>query len=730
MHKPDGITLLPDASVDGFLSTFPLKEIPHLRGSFGKRVALELHVESAGDVAHVPRSVLISCYGQSQGSWLHAICRGIDTSEVKERGPPKTVITERSFSGLCSAADVRPVACALCRELLLRLQKDAHQFERSPSTVIIRWRLGYGSMSSRSSPTPPSLQSYLDRMLCSRPPMLQVFEDQEADPEEEDEECMRSCLEDEQLEEEISCDGLLDIASDGSLQRVTEVAEGRTKKCKTIQQLRSWRVEEDEGESEKIASFLSEWKEADVDEQVQVHQRKEEPKQRNMSPLVPKMQQGGGLVDQAGVSSLESTSDVVLSVPRSIEISTETGTVLPPNPCPNAQGKVHLTSIPNIKSSPLAIRTLKSVHDVVLSVVGTSRISIMEKNGTSSDSGVTSEEVTAKENDLQQVCDAMANTVMNMLHQVLPRQFSVTKLVVGVTNFRAIRSHSLSLPQASILNYVTRGPTANPIHTASSKTSFSSALVNPFGTSSSKISSSANHTSSSNVGMSSSSPQLTLSKHTSSTAYSSNHSIANEKGGDKPDSIYIHPPHQKTQVNPIPQPSTHIHTHDITPIIQHDCPPALVFSSTFVSPRHMNPDVSLKISATRPVTLGSSPLPSHFVCNSREDATTRDSYGRDVQVVDLTIENAGSLRTNSIELKGDKEYMAIEVDTFVVCDKCRQSICVDRIEEHRDYHYALDLQHSDSDLSEKSSAGKGPHQKGTVKRKGDINSIENYFKRR
>ncbi|CEM28662.1 unnamed protein product [Vitrella brassicaformis CCMP3155] len=195
--KPDGATLLRCDSGDvlALLQATPLQSVRNLKGQLGQQVVAFLRDESIdrpvasaataqqqqqqqqpsppqdedtsshedeidtamppvstsspsmtclAALGDAPKEALVRKFGERVGVWLAGLGRGEDANNVTPKGPPKTIITERSFPPVNALSAVRKWVEELSCELLRRLIED-HQTHhgRLPAKMVVRWRRGY-----------------------------------------------------------------------------------------------------------------------------------------------------------------------------------------------------------------------------------------------------------------------------------------------------------------------------------------------------------------------------------------------------------------------------------------------------------------------------------------------------------------------------------------------------------------------------------------------------------
>ncbi|XP_036270385.1 DNA polymerase eta isoform X2 [Pipistrellus kuhlii] len=104
LHKPNRQTLVSHGSVPQLFSHMPINKIRSLGGKLGASVIEILGIEYMGELTQFTESQLQSHFGEKNGSWLYAMCRGIEHDPVKPRQLPKTIGCSKNFPGKTALA--------------------------------------------------------------------------------------------------------------------------------------------------------------------------------------------------------------------------------------------------------------------------------------------------------------------------------------------------------------------------------------------------------------------------------------------------------------------------------------------------------------------------------------------------------------------------------------------------------------------------------------------------
>jgi DNA polymerase IV (DinB-like DNA polymerase) len=119
--KPDGLTIVLPDTVDDFLRPLP---IGHLYGVGKKteKILTAKGLRTIGDLADQPLDQLSQIFGKTLGNYFHESANGIDRSEVKERGLPKSLSRITTLKSNTRKMDeLRPILEILCNDLTQKI---------------------------------------------------------------------------------------------------------------------------------------------------------------------------------------------------------------------------------------------------------------------------------------------------------------------------------------------------------------------------------------------------------------------------------------------------------------------------------------------------------------------------------------------------------------------------------------------------------------------------------
>nr|XP_025746243.1 DNA polymerase eta isoform X3 [Callorhinus ursinus] len=144
LNKPNHQTVVSHGSVPQLFSQMPISKIRNLGGKLGASVIEILGVEYMGELTQFTESQLQSHFGQKNGSWLYAMCRGIEHEPVKPRKLPKTIGCGKNFPGktaLATREQVQWWLLQLAHELEERLTKDRDDNDRVATQLAVSIRV-------------------------------------------------------------------------------------------------------------------------------------------------------------------------------------------------------------------------------------------------------------------------------------------------------------------------------------------------------------------------------------------------------------------------------------------------------------------------------------------------------------------------------------------------------------------------------------------------------------
>jgi DNA polymerase IV len=148
--KPDGLLVVPDDQVLGFLHPLPVAALWGVGEQTGRALA-RLGLRTVGDIAHTPPAVLQRELGQAAGAHLSALAWGRDRRPVIPDSPDKSIGAEETFPADVDDPEV------IRRELLRLSGRTARSLRAGGSvarTVMVKLRLANFTTITRSRTLP------------------------------------------------------------------------------------------------------------------------------------------------------------------------------------------------------------------------------------------------------------------------------------------------------------------------------------------------------------------------------------------------------------------------------------------------------------------------------------------------------------------------------------------------------------------------------------------------
>jgi DNA polymerase IV len=148
--KPDGLLVVPEDQVLGFLHPLPVAALWGVGEQTGRALA-GLGLRTVGDIAHTPPAVLRRELGQAAGAHLHALAWGHDERPVVPGLADKSVGAEETFPADVDDPEV------IRRELLRLSGRTARSLRAGGSvarTVVVKLRLANFTTITRSRTLP------------------------------------------------------------------------------------------------------------------------------------------------------------------------------------------------------------------------------------------------------------------------------------------------------------------------------------------------------------------------------------------------------------------------------------------------------------------------------------------------------------------------------------------------------------------------------------------------
>ncbi|TFK27153.1 DNA polymerase eta [Coprinopsis marcescibilis] len=164
-RKPNGQSILRNASIPNYLRPMPFQKIRFLGGKLGRAFAEEYDAATVGDLLSITLDEMQTKFGESS-IWVYEILRGLDRSEVKDKGSTlnKSMLASKNLpKPITNVQEGYRWIRVLAAELALRLN-DARNMSPNlwPKTLVLHARKGYESSRSKQAPFPYTREVTVD----------------------------------------------------------------------------------------------------------------------------------------------------------------------------------------------------------------------------------------------------------------------------------------------------------------------------------------------------------------------------------------------------------------------------------------------------------------------------------------------------------------------------------------------------------------------------------------
>ncbi|MEN6487410.1 MAG: DNA polymerase IV [Smithella sp.] len=136
MQKPDGLTILTENDIESRLWPLPIRKLFGLGPKTEERLK-KTGIETIGQLAALPRELLIQLFGRSYGEYLYEASRGIDDSPLVTHWEPKSFSRETTFQ--VDVQDWQVIARTIA-ELTKEVVSDLQRKSYCARTVTIKIR--------------------------------------------------------------------------------------------------------------------------------------------------------------------------------------------------------------------------------------------------------------------------------------------------------------------------------------------------------------------------------------------------------------------------------------------------------------------------------------------------------------------------------------------------------------------------------------------------------------
>lgn len=153
--KPNQQTIVRNRAVQHFLSGYKFTKIRNLGGKLGDQIVEAFDTDQVSELLNVPLDQLKSKLGDDTGTWVYAIIRGDDTSEVNSRTQIKSMLSAKSFRPTINSFDQCTKWLRIfVNDIYARLvEEGVVENKRRPKTMNLHHRQS-GQMRSRQAVIP------------------------------------------------------------------------------------------------------------------------------------------------------------------------------------------------------------------------------------------------------------------------------------------------------------------------------------------------------------------------------------------------------------------------------------------------------------------------------------------------------------------------------------------------------------------------------------------------
>jgi DNA polymerase eta len=154
-NKPNGQTVVRNRAVQHFLGGFKFTKIRNLGGKLGDRVVEVFGTAELKELLAIPVETMKARLGDDTGTWLHAVIRGEEHSEVSSRTQIKSMLSAKSFRpSINTIEQAHKWLRIFVADIYARLvEEGVVENKRRPKTMNLHHRQG-GQTRSRQIPVP------------------------------------------------------------------------------------------------------------------------------------------------------------------------------------------------------------------------------------------------------------------------------------------------------------------------------------------------------------------------------------------------------------------------------------------------------------------------------------------------------------------------------------------------------------------------------------------------
>ena len=152
LDKPDGLTVLTSDEIPTRIWPLRVRSINGIGPKAGARLQ-QLGIQTIGQLAAQPRTLLVEHFGRSYGNWLHEAAQGRDDRPLVTHSEPVSMSRETTFDRDLHAVRDKAQLSAIFTELCSRLAEDLQRKGYVGRTIGIKLRFDDFSTVTRDHTT-------------------------------------------------------------------------------------------------------------------------------------------------------------------------------------------------------------------------------------------------------------------------------------------------------------------------------------------------------------------------------------------------------------------------------------------------------------------------------------------------------------------------------------------------------------------------------------------------
>ena len=153
-HQTNVQTIIENNNVEYLLKCTKIKSVHGLKAQFGNRLINDFNVEFLSDLRKIKYNTLEQRYGKNKANLIYEYSRGQDSSNVVNRPPIKSLLSEQSFAPIDMIKQNNILQQKVNELVSLFIDRLLLLENRIPTLFIIKFRHLYDQIISKSKPFP------------------------------------------------------------------------------------------------------------------------------------------------------------------------------------------------------------------------------------------------------------------------------------------------------------------------------------------------------------------------------------------------------------------------------------------------------------------------------------------------------------------------------------------------------------------------------------------------